>query len=97
VAFGTDAGVFPHGGNGKQFRHMVEWGMTPMQALQAATVNAADLLGLDTVGALAPGRFADLVAVEGDPLADVTRLESPSFVMKEGVIYLEGGKPAPPP
>jgi imidazolonepropionase-like amidohydrolase len=96
VAYGTDAGVYPHGGNAKQFRHMVEWGMTPMQAIQAATVNAADLIGLESIGAIAPGRFADLVAVDGDPLADVTRLESPSFVMKDGVVYLEGRKPTIP-
>ena len=96
IAYGTDAGVYPHGGNGKQFRLMVEWGMTPMQALQAATVNAADLIGLETVGAIAAGRFADLVAVDGDPLADVTRLEGPSFVMKDGVVYREGGKAALP-
>ena len=86
----------PTGGNGKQFRHMVEWGMTPMQAIQAATVGAAELIGLDSVGAVAPGRFADLVAVEGDPLADVTRLEAVSLVMKGGVVYLENGKPAEP-
>ena len=96
IAYGTDAGVYPHGGNGKQFRHMVEWGMTPMQAIQAATVGAAELIGLDSVGALAPGRFADLVAVDGDPLADVTRLEAMSLVMKGGVVYLENGKPAEP-
>jgi len=95
VAYGTDAGVYPHGWNAKQFRHMVEWGMTPMQAIQAATVNAAELIGLDSVGAIAPGRFADLVAVEGDALADVTRLESMSFVMKDGVVYLEDGQPTP--
>jgi imidazolonepropionase-like amidohydrolase len=95
VAYGTDAGVYPHGWNAKQFRHMVEWGMTPLQAIQAATVNAAELIGLDTVGAIAPGRFADLVAVEGDVLADVKRLESMSFVMKDGVVYLEDGKPTP--
>ncbi|HVU18629.1 MAG TPA: amidohydrolase family protein [Candidatus Didemnitutus sp.] len=88
IAFGTDAGVYPHGWNGKQFRHMVKWGMTPMQAIQAATVNAADLLGWNTkVGQLAPGFFADLVAVKGDPLADVTVLEKVDFVMKGGVIY----------
>jgi imidazolonepropionase-like amidohydrolase len=96
IAFGTDAGVYPHGWNAKQFRLMVEWGMTPMQAIQAATVNAAELIGLDAIGVLAPGRFADLVAVDGDPLADVTRLETPSFVMKGGVVYLEDGRPALP-
>jgi imidazolonepropionase-like amidohydrolase len=88
MAFGTDAGVYPHGWNGKQFRHMVKWGMTPMQAIQSATVNAADLLGWNTkVGQLAPGFYADLVAVKGDPLADITVLEKVDFVMKGGVIY----------
>lgn len=88
IAYGTDSGVYPHGWNGKQFRHMVQWGMTPMQAIQAATTSAADLLGwTDRVGAIAPGHFADLIAVKGDPLADVTALESVSFVMKGGEIY----------
>ncbi len=93
IAYGTDAGVYPHGWNAKQFRHMVQGGMTPMQVVQAATVNAAELIGLDSIGALAPGRFADLVAVDGDPLADVTRLETMSFVMKDGVVYLQDGRP----
>ncbi len=95
IAYGTDAGVYPHGWNAKQFRHMVEWGLTPMQAIQSATVNAAELIGIDTVGVIAPGRFADLVAVEGDPLADVTRLEKMAFVMKDGVVYLQDGRPTP--
>jgi imidazolonepropionase-like amidohydrolase len=88
IAFGTDAGVYPHGWNGKQFAKMVEWGMTPMQAIQAATVNAAELLGWsDRVGAIAPGLYADVVAVAGDPLADVTELERVTFVMKGGTVY----------
>ena len=87
-AFGTDAGVYPHGGNGKQMGKMVEWGMTPMQAIQSATIHAADLIGWKTqVGQLAPGYFADLVAVKGDPLKDVTTLEKVNFVMKGGEIY----------
>jgi imidazolonepropionase-like amidohydrolase len=87
LAFGTDAGVYPHGWNAKQFAHMVRWGMTPMQAIQAATVNAADLIGWNgKVGVVEPGAFADLVAVAGDPLADVTELERPTFVMKGGVV-----------
>jgi imidazolonepropionase-like amidohydrolase len=87
VAFGTDAGIFPHGWNAKQFFHMVKWGLTPMQAIQAATVNAADLLGWsDRVGRIAPGYFADLVAVEKDPLKDVTELERVVFVMKGGEV-----------
>jgi imidazolonepropionase-like amidohydrolase len=87
-AYGTDAGVYPHGWNGKQFGKMVEWGLTPMQAIQSATISAADLIGWkNKVGQLAPGAFADLIAVSGDPLADVTALEKVAFVMKGGSIY----------
>jgi imidazolonepropionase-like amidohydrolase len=87
LTFGTDAGVYPHGWNSKQFAHMVRWGMTPMQAIQAATINAADLIGWnDKVGAVAPGANAGLVAVSGDPLKDVTELEHPTFVMKGGIV-----------
>lgn len=87
LAFGTDAGVYPHGWNGKQFAKMAQWGMTPMQSIQAATVNAADLLGLkDKLGALAPGYYADLVAVSGEPLKDITQLEHVHFVMKAGEV-----------
>jgi imidazolonepropionase-like amidohydrolase len=89
IAYGTDAGVYPHGWNAKQFAHMVRWGMTPMAAIQAATVHAAELLGWsDRVGALAPGRFADLIAVDGDPTQDVTRLETVAFVMKGGQVIV---------
>jgi imidazolonepropionase-like amidohydrolase len=87
VAYGTDAGVYPHGWNAKQFAHMVRWGMTPLQAIRAATVSAADLLGwADRVGSVEPGRFADLIAVPGDPLSDVTVLERVGFVMKGGEV-----------
>lgn len=88
IAYGTDAGVYPHGGNGKQFGHIVRWGQTPMGAIKAATSNAADLLGWsDRVGAIAPGRFADIIAVEGDPLQDISAMERVRFVMKGGVVY----------
>ena len=88
LAFGTDAGVYPHGWNAKQFAHLVKWGLTPTQAIQAATISAADLLGWnDKVGVIAPGAFADIIAVDGDPLKDVTELERVKFVMKGGVIY----------
>ena len=88
VAFGTDAGVYPHGWNAKQFVHMVRWGLTPMGAIQAATTNAAALLGWeDRVGAVVPGRYADIIAVDGDPLRDITELERVTFVMKGGVVY----------
>jgi imidazolonepropionase-like amidohydrolase len=87
-AFGTDAGVYPHGWNGKQFAKQVEWGMTPMQAIQSATTSAADLIGWKTkTGQLAPGFFADLVAVKSDPLKEISVLEKPDFVMKGGAIY----------
>jgi imidazolonepropionase-like amidohydrolase len=85
IAFGTDAGVYPHGWNARQFAYMVKGGLTPFQAIQSATAAAADLLGWgDRVGALAPGLLADIVAVDGDPLADVTTLERVRFVMKGG-------------
>jgi imidazolonepropionase-like amidohydrolase len=88
IAFGTDAGVSLHGHNADEFELMVEYGMTPMGAIQAATVNAADLLGLATeVGVLEPGFRADLIAVEGDPLTDVTVLKSVQFVMRDGRVY----------
>ena len=89
MVFGTDGGVYPNGFNARQFATMVTWGMTPMQALQAATVNAAEALGRTAdVGAIAVGRYGDLVAVAGDPLADVTRLQSVSFVMKGGAVII---------
>jgi imidazolonepropionase-like amidohydrolase len=88
VAYGTDAGVYPHGWNGKQFAKMVEWGMTPMQAIQSATVRAAHLLGWqEKVGSVAEGKLADIIAVQQDPLQDITALESVDFVMKGGVVY----------
>ncbi len=88
MSFGSDAGVYPHGDNARQFAHMLEWGMTPMQAIQAATVHAAELFGLDAdVGALTPGRFADLIAVADDPLENVDALTRVDFVMKGGKVY----------
>ncbi len=87
MAFGTDAGVYPHGDNARQFAKMVEWGMKPLDAIQAATINAADLLGWsDKVGTLEKGRYADLIAVDGDPLTDVKVLENVRFVMKGGAV-----------
>jgi len=87
VAFGTDAAVYPHGLNAHEFAVMVRLGLTPLQAIQAATVNAADLLGWSgKVGTLEPGAWADIVAVDGDPLKDVTTLESVKFVMKGGEV-----------
>lgn len=91
IAFGTDAGVSKHGRNADEFQLMVEFGMTPMAAIQAATVNAADLLGLgEEIGALTPGRRADIIAVDGNPLEDVAVLKSVHFVMRDGRVYLDG-------
>ncbi|HEV2112925.1 MAG TPA: amidohydrolase family protein [Terriglobales bacterium] len=88
VALGTDAAVYPHGMNGHEFAAMVKEGLTPLQSVQAGTVNAADLLGWsDKVGTIEPGKWADIVAVDGDPLADVTTLENVKFVMKGGEVY----------
>jgi imidazolonepropionase-like amidohydrolase len=94
VAFGTDAAVYPHGMNAHEFAVMVRLGLTPLQAIQAATVNAADLLGWSgKVGTLEPGAWADIVAVDGDPVKDVTTLEHVKFVMKGGeVVKNEYGK-----
>ena len=87
VAFGTDAAVYPHGLNAHEFAVMVKLGLTPLQSIQAATVNAADLLGWSgKVGSLEPGAWADIVAVDGDPLKDVTTLERVKFVMKGGEV-----------
>jgi imidazolonepropionase-like amidohydrolase len=89
IALGTDAGVIPHGTNGHEFTLMVEWGgMRPMDAIVAGTMNGARLLGMDkNIGSLTIGKYADIVAVSGDPLRDIKRMERAVFVMKNGVIY----------
>jgi len=94
VAFGTDAAVYPHGLNAHEFAVMVKLGMSPLQSIQAATINAADLLGWsDKIGGLEPGKWGDIIAVDGDPLLDVTTLEHVKFVMKGGeVVKNEYGK-----
>jgi imidazolonepropionase-like amidohydrolase len=90
IAFGTDAAVYPHGLNAGEFHVYVKLGMTPLAAIQTATINAADLLGgtwTKQVGTLEAGKFADMIAVDGDPTKDVTTLEHVKFVMKGGAIY----------
>jgi imidazolonepropionase-like amidohydrolase len=92
MAFGTDLGVCPYGTSGKQFAFMVKYGMTPMQTIQAATTGAADLLGhSNEIGSIKPGKFADLIAVSGDPLKDISVLENIEFVMKDGKVYKQAG------
>ncbi|KRA74668.1 Xaa-Pro dipeptidase [Caulobacter sp. Root656] len=89
MIYGTDAGVYPHGTNGKQFAVMVRYGATPLQAIQAATLTAAQALGRDKdVGQVAVGRYGDLIGVFGDPLEDITTLEEPVFVMKGGAVVV---------
>ncbi|MCJ8211301.1 amidohydrolase family protein [Mucilaginibacter sp. RS28] len=88
IAFGTDAGVYPHGKNWMEFGYMVEAGMPAMEAIKAATTSAADLLGISNqTGSISKGKFADIVAVDGDPLQDIKVMGKVSFVMKEGKIY----------
>jgi imidazolonepropionase-like amidohydrolase len=88
IAYGTDAGVYPHGDNGKQFYYMVKYGLTPMQAIQSATINAAELLDWkDKTGSITKGKHADIIAVESNPLDDITVLEHVKFVMKDGTVF----------
>lgn len=88
IAFGTDAGVFPHGDNGKEFTYMVEAGMPALEAIKAATVVAADILGMsDKIGTIEAGKFADIVATDENPLQNIKTMEKVSFVMKDGMVY----------
>ncbi|AZG36153.1 amidohydrolase family protein [Shewanella sp. T24-MNA-CIBAN-0130] len=87
MVFGSDAAIYPHGDNGKQFSRMVTFGMTPIQALQAATVNSAALLKQDNVGQIKAGFLADIIAVDGNPLDNISLMENVTFVMKDGVVY----------
>ncbi len=96
IAFGTDAGVYPHGSNAEEFRYMVEAGMRPVDALKAATSIDADLLGVsDRLGSLELGKIADVIAVPGDPTADIRQTERVFFVMKDGVIFRNDRNPPP--
>jgi len=88
IALGTDAAVYPHGLNAHELSVYVRIGMTPLQAIQTSTINAADLLGWsDKVGTIAPGKWADIIAVTGNPLQDVSTLQDVRFVMKSGQVY----------
>lgn len=92
IALGTDAAVYPHGLNAHEFEVYVKLGMTPLQSIQTGTVNAADLLGWsDRVGSIEQGKFADMIAVDGDPIKDITLLQHPVFVMKGGAVYKSQG------
>jgi imidazolonepropionase-like amidohydrolase len=94
MSFGTDAGVYPHGDNAKQFFYMVKFGMTPAQAIRAATFESATLIDrIKDVGTIEAGKFADIIAVAGDPLKDVRALETVDFVMKGGKVYKQAGTP----
>ena len=94
MAFGSDAGIMPHGSAAGQFRYMVEYGMTPMEAIQAATRNAAQALGREAdVGAIAVGRYGDLIAVAADPLADIRALEQVEIVIKGGELVSDRRRP----
>jgi imidazolonepropionase-like amidohydrolase len=88
IALGTDAAVYPHGLNAHEFEVYVKLGLTPLQSIQSGTINAADLLGWsDRIGTLEQGKFADMIAVDGDPIKDITLLQHPVFVMKGGTVY----------
>ncbi|HKC03731.1 MAG TPA: amidohydrolase family protein [Sphingomicrobium sp.] len=93
MLFGTDAGVYPHGDNGRQFAKMVQWGMTPIQAIRAATTSASEALGRSDVGAIEAGRYGDIIAVRGDPLSDVAVLEHVDAVIKGGTLVKTTGSP----
>jgi imidazolonepropionase-like amidohydrolase len=92
IAFGTDAAVYPHGENAKEFGVYVGYGMKPIDAIRTATLNAADLLGVTDRAVIAPGKLADLIAVPGNPLEDIHVLERPTFVMKGGVVVQRPGE-----
>jgi imidazolonepropionase-like amidohydrolase len=97
IAFGTDSSVYPHGENAKEFLYMVEAGMPPMYALQAATTHAAALLKKSAdLGSIEAGKLADVIAVEGNPLEDMTLMQKVAFVMKDGVVYKQGGRQTAP-
>jgi imidazolonepropionase-like amidohydrolase len=92
MAYGTDSGIYPHGMNAMQLPYMVKHGMTPMQAIRSATISAAELMQWqDSIGSLAPGKYADIIAVQGDALADLRSFMKVAFVMKGGTVYKQPG------
>ncbi|MCC8362752.1 amidohydrolase family protein [Lysobacter sp. A6] len=98
IAYGTDSGVYPHGDNARQFAYMVRYGMTPMQAIQSATIQPARMLGREgELGSIAPGKFADLIAVDGDPIADIEVLRDVRSVIKNGKRVCDGPEECGPP
>ena len=92
MVLGTDAGIYNHGDNAKQFQYMVDWGMTPLQAIQAATINTARLFNIDNVGEIKEGFKADIVGVNTNPLKNISSLENISFVMKDGKVYKDSNQ-----
>ena len=87
ITFGTDAGIYKHGDNARQFAYMVEWGMSPLQAIQAATITGSELIGNNNLGKIKVGYAADIVGVKSNPLKNIKVLEDVSFVMKEGTVF----------
>ena len=97
IAFGTDAAVYPHGQNAREFAYMVDAGIPPAYALQAATTHAAELLKKSRdLGSVDAGKYADIIAVHGDPLQDIAIMQKVDFVMKAGTVYREGGRETHP-
>jgi imidazolonepropionase-like amidohydrolase len=96
IAFGTDAGMFPHDENWREFPMMVSTGISPLRALQAATSVAAELLAFDDLGVIAEGKIADLIAMPGDPFTDIEATGRVDFVMKEGVVHKRPASTLPP-
>ena len=92
IGFGTDSGIYPHGDNARQFAYMVKYGMTPLDAIRSATLSAAASLGRSQeLGSIATGKFADLIAINGDPLEDIDRMRNVSGVIKQGLLIHQGG------
>ena len=97
IVFGTDVGAFPHGTNNREFTYMVDYGMSPIEAIRSATTRAAELLRMENdIGTIAAGHFADLIAVDGDPLQNIEAIKRVRFVMKGGEVFVTPGAAARP-